>query len=126
IYTSSAAKSVKGLVDAKYPHDVFVAYPYSSGSLNYKIFATLFEEKYERRPTEIVHQAYDIMMHLFNLLDKKQAFPAAVRLPQVDFENTQSGFDFQPVYSKNGGVDYYDNSFMYLLKAENGVMVEVK
>jgi len=66
------------------------------------------------------------MLHLFNLLDKKQAFPSAVRLQQVDFENTQSGFDFQPVYNKNGGVDYYDNSFMYLLKAENGVMVEVK
>ena len=126
VYTSSAAKSVKGLVDTKYPHDVFVAYPYSSGSLNYKIFATLFEEKYERKPTEIAHQAYDIMLHLFNLLDKKQAFPAAVRLPQIDFDNTQSGFDFQPVYNKNGGVDYYDNSFMYLLKAENGVMVEVK
>lgn len=116
IFTSSCARNTKNLVDAKYPHDIFTTYPYRSDGLNNKIFVSQFEDKYQKKPTEIACQAYDIMMHLFNLLDRNQNLQYKAYNFSMDFDNTHTKFQFEPVLDKNGNIDFYDNQFMYLYK----------
>ncbi|MFN8295012.1 MAG: ABC transporter substrate-binding protein [Chitinophagales bacterium] len=123
IFTSSCAKNPKALTDLKTPHSIYTVYPYSTNSPNYNVFAMKYEEKYKKKPSEIANQGYDLMLHLFNTLDKKQTLQDNTYNYTIDFDNTQTKFQFKPVLNKNGDVDYFDNTFMYLYKYVNGIFV---
>ena len=123
IFTSSAAKDIKALVDAKNPHSVYTVFPFNSSNPNYSFFAAKYEDKHKKKASETSCQAYDLMMHLFYLLDKNQALQDNVYNYSADFDNTQTKFQFKPVLNKNGELDYYDNTFLYLYKYLNGTFV---
>jgi len=126
IFTSSCAKNAKALADVKFPHDIYTVYSYNADNINANVFNDKFEEKYLKKPTEIAFQAYDLMMHLFATLDKNQNLQDNSYNYSADFDNTQTKFQFKPVLSKNGNVDYYDNTFMYLYKYSGGSFSVVK
>jgi ABC-type branched-subunit amino acid transport system substrate-binding protein len=123
IFTSSAAKDIKALVDAKNPHSVYTVFPFNSSNPNYSFFAAKYEDKHKKKASETSCQAYDLMMHLFYLLDKNQALQDNVYNYSADFDNTQTKFQFKSVLNKNGELDYYDNTFLYLYKYLNGTFV---
>ena len=120
IFTSSCVKNTKALADVKYPHGIYTVYPYNTGNINYTLFDGKFEAKYMKKPTEIAFQAFDIMMHLFNLLDKNQTLQDNSYNYSADFDNTQSKFQFKAVLNENGKIDYFDNNVMYLYKYNVG------
>lgn len=120
IFTSSCTKNTKTLADVKYPHDIYTVYPYKTDNVNNSIFSDKFEAKYMKKPTEIAYQAFDLMMHLFNILDKNQNLQENSYNYSADFDNVQTKFQFKPILNKNGNVDFYDNSFMYLYKYAAG------
>jgi ABC-type branched-subunit amino acid transport system substrate-binding protein len=125
IFTSSCTKNTKALADAKYPHDIYTVHPYKTDNVNNSVFSDQFEQKYKRKPTEIASQAYDLMMHLFNMLDKNQSLQDNTYNNSIDFDNTQAKYQFKPVINNSGNIDYYDNSFMYLYKYQAGSFVAV-
>lgn len=124
VYASNEGYNAKMLSDLKLPFHFYTVSPYLTNSVNYKIFAQNFESKYEKKPTEIAFQAYDIMLHLLNTLDKKQQLSDNTYNFSVDFDNTQTKFWFKPVMNKNNEIAYYDNSFMYLFSFTNGIFTE--
>ena len=123
IFTSSASKNSKSLVDAKNPHQVYSIYPFNTDNPAFTVFAQQYEEKYKKKPDETAAQAYDIMMHLFTLLDKNQLLQDNTYTYSADFDKIQTKFRFQPVLNNNGNVDYFDNTFLYLYKYVNGNFV---
>jgi ABC-type branched-subunit amino acid transport system substrate-binding protein len=123
VFTSACAKNPKALTDLKTPHMVYTVYPYSNSNPNFSVFDMKYEEKYKKKSTEIANQGYDLMLHLLNTLDKKQTLQDNTYNYTIDFDNTQSKFQFKPVLNKNGDIDYYDNTFMYLYKYANGTFV---
>lgn len=123
IFTSACAKNPKALTDLKTPHAVYTVFPYNCSNPNFSVFAAKYEEKYKKKPGEMANQAYDLMLHLLNTLDKKQTLQDNTYNFTIDFDNTQTKFQFKPVLNKNGDVDYFDNSFMYLYKYVNGTFV---
>lgn len=125
IFTSSCIKNTKALADIKYPHDIYTVYPYKTDNVNNSVFSDQFEEKYKKKPTEIAFQAYDLMMHLFNMMDKNQSIFDNTYNNSIDFDNTSTKYQFKQVTNKAGNIDYYDNSFMYLYKYQSGNFVAV-
>lgn len=123
IFSSSAAKDIKALSDVKNPHSVYTVFPFNTNNPNYSFFATKYEDKYKKKASETSCQAFDLMMHLFYLLDKNQVLQDNVYNYSGDFDNTQTKFQFKPVLNKNGEVDYYDNTFLYLYKYVNGTFI---
>lgn len=123
IFTSSCVKNTKALVDAKNPHTVYTVYPFSTDNPNYTVFADKYEEKYKKKTSETANQGFDILMHLFYLLDKNQNLQDNTYNYTADFDNTQTKFQFKPVLNKNGNLDYYDNTFLYLYKYVNGTFI---
>lgn len=123
IYTSSCIKNSKGLADLKLTDEVFTVYPYNTTSPNYTQFATKFEALYQKKPTELSFQAFDIMMHLFSTIDKQQILHNNAFNYTADINNTQTKFQFKPSISKNAQIDFYDNTFMYLYKLNAGSFV---
>ncbi|MDB5226946.1 MAG: hypothetical protein JWN78_1139 [Bacteroidota bacterium] len=121
IFLSSVPKTAKGLTDSRYPHTVYSYSPYNTENFNYKVFAQKFEERCKKKPDEFVNQGYDLMLHLFNMLDKQQSLKENSSYMSMDGDNIQSRFMFKPVLNKGGGVDYFDNSFLYLYKYGNGI-----
>lgn len=123
IFTSSCAKNIKALTDTKNPHTVYSVYPFNTDNPNYSVFAAKYEDKYKKKPSEYSNQGYDIMLYLFYLLDKNQHLQDNIFNYTADFYNTQSRFRIKPVLNKNGNVDYYDNTFLYLYKYVNGTFI---
>lgn len=121
IFTSSCVKNTKALVDTKNPHTIYTAYPFNNDNPNFSAFALKYEGKYSKKPTEIANQGYDLMMHLFYVLDKNQTLQDNTYNYTADFDNTQTKFQFKPVLNKNVNVDYYDNTFLYLYRYVNGI-----
>jgi hypothetical protein len=117
IFTASSIKNSKEISSA---HSVFTVYPYNSSNSNYTAFATDYETAYEKKPTDVAFLAFDILSHLLNTLDKKQSINDSYFDNYLDANNTLTKFNFKPIISKEGSIDYYDNSFMYLYKLING------
>lgn len=111
------------MADLKLTDDVFTVYPYSSASANYANFADKFEDLYQKKPTDLSFQAFDIMLHLFSTIEKNQHLQDNAYNYTADINNTQTKFQFKPVINKNGEIDFYDNTFMYLYKLNNGSFV---
>jgi ABC-type branched-subunit amino acid transport system substrate-binding protein len=120
IFTSAVAKNTKALADVKFPHDVYTVYSFNTGTINANIFSDRYEERYKRKPSDFANQGYDIMLHLFNMLDKNQNLQDYGKNYSLDFDNTQTRFQFKPVLNKAGNIDYYDNTFLYLYKYNGG------
>jgi ABC-type branched-subunit amino acid transport system substrate-binding protein len=120
LYAPSAVRFTKSLVDSKYPHTVFMAYPYTNEGANYSVFEQKYEEKYVRKPSELSFQGYDLMLYLFNILENKLSLSSNGNTFSNNFDNCQTKFEFKPVLNKNGAIDYYDNTFMYLYRYVNG------
>lgn len=120
IYTTSCVRFTKPLVDSKYPHSIFTAYPFANSGANYSVFDQKYEERFIRKPSEISFQGYDLMLFLFNILENKQEISSNSNTFSNNFDLSQTKFEFKPVLNKNGEIDYYDNSFMYLYRYVNG------
>lgn len=120
IYTSSCMRYSKGLADLKLTDDIYTAYPYNSNNVNFKQFTDRYASKFQKTPDETAYQAYDLMMHLFYMIDKHQTLTDNSYINSLDFDNTQSKFLFKPVLNKEGKVDYYDNTNLYLYQFING------
>ncbi|MBP6660731.1 MAG: amino acid ABC transporter substrate-binding protein [Chitinophagales bacterium] len=123
IYTSSCLKNSKGLADLKLTDDVFCVYPYNTSNANNAKFAVKFEALYQKKPTDLCFQAYDIMMHLFSLIENKQHLQDNLYSVSSNSNNTQTKFQFKPIINKNGEIDFYDNTFMYQYKLSSGSFV---
>ncbi|HUM52937.1 MAG TPA: ABC transporter substrate-binding protein [Chitinophagales bacterium] len=123
IYTSSCLKNSKGLADLKLTDDVYCVYPYNTTNTNNAQFAEKFEALYQKKPTDLCFQAYDIMMHLFNLIENKQHLQDNLFSLTANAKNTQTKFQFKPIINKNGEIDFYDNTFMYQYKLSYGSFV---
>ncbi len=123
IFATSCIKSTKALEDSKNPHSVYAVYPFNTDNPNFSFFAAKYEEKYKKKTTETANQAFDIMMHLLNSMDKNKNLQDNTYNYTSDFDNTQTKFQFKPVLNKNGNVDYYDNTFLYLYKYVNGTFI---
>ena len=123
IYTSSCLKNSKALADLKLTDDVYTVYPYNTSNSNYTQFASKFETAYQKKPSELSFQAYDIMLHLFSVIDNKQHLQDNAYNLTADANNTQTKFHFKPIINKNGEIDYYDNAFMYLYKLNSGSFI---
>lgn len=120
VYTSNSGYSTKLLADVKPAYKYYSVSPYQNDMLNHKIFAQNYEDKFSKKPTEIAFQAYDIMLHLLNTLDKNVALNENMYQFSIDFDNTQTKFIFKPVLNKKNEIAYYDNAFMYLYSYKNG------
>jgi ABC-type branched-subunit amino acid transport system substrate-binding protein len=120
IFTSSCTKNTKSLADVKYPHDIYTVYSYKTDNVNNSVFSDKYEAKYLKKPTEIAYQAYDLMLHILNILDKKQNLIDNSYNFSADYDNVQTKFEFKPVLGKTGNIDFYDNTFMYLYKYTAG------
>ncbi|HNI33656.1 MAG TPA: hypothetical protein PK628_12060, partial [Chitinophagales bacterium] len=123
IFTSANARFIKALSDNKNPHSVYTVYPFNNDNSNYEAFASKFEEKYNKKPSEIAAQAFDILTHLLNTIDKKQTLQNNIYQYSTDFNNVHTKFRFEPVLDNEKNVDFYDNSFLYLYKYVNGTFV---
>jgi ABC-type branched-subunit amino acid transport system substrate-binding protein len=123
IFTSSVSKNIKALADTKYPHTIYTSYPFNTETPNFSALSLKFEEKSKRKPDELVAQGYDVMMHLFNMLESRQNLQDNSHSNSIDFDNTQGKFIFKPILNKSGGIDYYDNTFLYLYTFVNGTFV---
>ena len=107
----------------KTTHFIYSVSPYNTENLNYKIFEQQYEEKYAKAPTEVAHQAYDLLLRLLNNINKNQALTDNTSSYSLDFDNTQSKFNFQPILNNQGEINYYDNTNLYLYKWVNGSFV---
>ena len=125
IYTSSVVRNNKNLTDLKYPHTLFIAYPYYSAELKTKDFAAWYEETYHKEPSEIMYQGYDVMNMVFDQISQNRSF-SEVSQPKYYTNILQTRFRFIPALNKNGGIDYYDNNYVYLFKYFNGIFIKVK
>lgn len=121
IFTSSCVKNTKLLVDNKFQHTVFTAYPYNNKTPNYAIFSSKYEEKFIKKPSEISFQGYDILMYLFNILETNQELSNSTYNFSNNFDLTQLKLQFKPVLNKNGEINYYDNTNLYLYRYVNGI-----
>ncbi len=120
IYTSSTLKNTKAVSELKSPHTILTVSPYNSGNLNNIAFLNKFDEKAKRKPEDMVAMGHDLLLHLFNILEKGQALADNTYSYSSDFNNAQVRFEFKPVLNKSGNIDYYDNSILYLYKLNNG------
>ena len=123
IYCTSIAMQPKLLNGLKTTHFIYSVSPYNTENLNYKIFEQQYEEKYAKAPTEVAHQAYDLLLRLLNNINKNQALTDNTSSYSLDFDNTQSKFNFQPILNNQGEINYYDNTNLYLYKWVNGSFV---
>jgi ABC-type branched-subunit amino acid transport system substrate-binding protein len=125
IFNSSAVRFTKSLADLKYPHAIYTVHPYNTENPNYTVLAPKYEEKHKKKTSETVNQAYDLMMYLFSMMDKNQLLTDNTYSYSANFNNTHTKFQFKPVLNKNGEVDYYDNTFLYLYKYASGSFIIV-
>lgn len=123
IYTSSCLKYSKALADLKLTDDVFTVYPYNSSNPINTQFAEKFEAMYQKKPAELSFQAFDIMQHLFSTIEKNQHLQDNIYNYTADENNTQTKFQFKPIINKNGEIDFYDNTFMYLYELNYGSFI---
>lgn len=120
VFTSHFKELSKIMLESKTKHTIFSASPYNFSQFNYKLFNHNFEEKYAKTPTDVAHQAYDILMHLLKALDQNISLDNSSQNAILDIENTQSKFNFMPITNSNGTIDYYNNTHLNLYKFENG------
>lgn len=120
IFTSNAAFNPKLFNGLKTPHSIWSVSPYNKTNLNYNIFNQRFEEKYLKKPTEVAHQAFDILMHLLNTIDSNVSLFTNSNSGKLDFDNTQTKFQFKPVTDNAGNINYYDNTYLNLYELKNG------
>lgn len=121
IFTSSCVKNVKSLADSKFPHTIFTVWPYNTKTPNHAVFAAKYEEKYTKKPTETAFQGYDIMTYLFHILENNQDLNNTTYNFSNNFDLTQIKLQFKPVLNKNGEINYYDNTNLYLYRYVNGI-----
>ncbi|MFN8236946.1 MAG: ABC transporter substrate-binding protein [Chitinophagales bacterium] len=121
IFTSSCLKNAKSPVDSKFPHSVFTTYPYNNKTPNAAVFAAKYEEKFIKKPSEIAYQGYDIMTYLFQIIENNRELSNSTFNFSNNFDLTQIKLQFKPVLNKNGEINYYDNTIVYLYKYVNGI-----
>ena len=125
IYTSANAKNTKNLVDSKNTDAIFTVYPFNSNSINNSFFATKFEDKFKKKPTETVNQAYDLMLYLFSLIDTNKQLQDSNYNYTANKDYTQTKFLFKPILNNQNNPDYFDNVSLNLFKYTNGNFVPV-
>jgi hypothetical protein len=123
IFTSAPLKYTKNPGELKTPHTIYTVSPFNTESANYGSLALRYEQKAKRKPEELVILGYDIMMHLFRMLEYRQPLQDKTYNASADFNNAALQFDFRPVRDASGHVDYHDNYSMYLYKFVNGAFV---
>lgn len=121
VFTSNVAFNPKLFNGLKIPHSMWSVSPYNKSNLNYNIFNQRFEEKYLKKPTEVAHQAFDILMHLLNTIDSNLSLSTNSNSGKLDFDNTQTKFQFKPVTDNAGNIHYYDNTYLNLYELKNGI-----
>jgi ABC-type branched-subunit amino acid transport system substrate-binding protein len=121
IFCTSVIKNSKSLVDSKFPHSVFTTFPYNNKTPNHAVFAAKYEEKFLKKPAETASQGYDILMYLFTILENNQELSSSTYTFSNNFDLTQLKLRFKPVLNKNGEINYYDNTNLYLYKYVNGI-----
>lgn len=123
VFTSSCTRNTKALVEVKSTNTVYTVSPYNTSNPNYAHFAAKFEEKYKKTPNDAVTIGFDLMMHLFYLMEKGIILQDNTFNLSADFDNTQTKFQFKPILNKSEAIDFYDNTYLNLYKYSNGTFI---
>lgn len=91
----------------------------------YSIFKSTYEAKFDKKPGDASIQAHDLVVYLATLLDS-QAFNPYGNSASESIQYIQTQFGFVPNKSADGQVNYYDNSFVYILKFDQASQTFVK
>ena len=81
----------------------------------YSIFKGTYEAKFHKKPGDASLQAHDLITYLAALLNTKSFNPYGNQATE-SIQYIQTQFGFIPNKSSDGTVNYYDNSFVFILK----------